>query len=82
MSINKFKFKFKFKYNEVFPNRALKPLSVVNCVFKLCKIMRTNQSTMANISVLFMCDGQNIASECEQVLTIQSLQNFDNSWDD
>ena len=60
--------------------------------------MRTNQSTMANISVLFLCDGQNIASECEQGssaeelklvcsslfpgLTIQSLQNFDNSWDE
>ena len=54
-------------------------------------------TTMAKIPVLFMCDGHNIASECEgstaetlisvcsslfSGLTIQLLQSFDIGWDE
>ena len=58
----------------------------------------TKSTTMARIPVLLMCDGQNIASECEEGSTaealisvcsslfsgliIQSLQCFDIGWDE
>jgi hypothetical protein len=36
--------------------------------------MQTNQSTTTNIPVLFVCDGQNIAFECEQGSTAEELK--------